>query len=133
MYVCLRMVSFRVKVCVTCIVFLSNEIFRSKSRGRLHSGATCTREWVNLNVSFVNRKQSVVQSADTMQHENQSLLIGRWRLKWFRIGRLFLKGFADPIEYVGFGQRPIFFLALNNCSLIIMLNTIGNFFCLGSL
>ena len=31
----LQMVSFRVKVWVTYIVFLSNEIFRSQSRGRL--------------------------------------------------------------------------------------------------
>ena len=31
----LQMVSFRVKVWVTCIVFLSNEIFPSRSRGRL--------------------------------------------------------------------------------------------------
>ena len=29
----LQMVSFRVKVWVTCIVFLSNGIFRSQSRG----------------------------------------------------------------------------------------------------
>ena len=29
----LQMVSFRVKVWVTCIVFLSNWIFRSQSRG----------------------------------------------------------------------------------------------------
>ena len=35
LYDCLRMVSFRVKVWVTYIVFLSNGIFRSKSRGRL--------------------------------------------------------------------------------------------------
>ena len=31
----LQMVSFRVKVWVTYIVFLSSEIFRSQSRGRL--------------------------------------------------------------------------------------------------
>ena len=31
----LQMVSFRVKVWVTCIVFLSSGIFRSQSRGRL--------------------------------------------------------------------------------------------------
>ena len=31
----LQMVSFRVKVWVTYIVFLSNGIFRSQSRGRL--------------------------------------------------------------------------------------------------
>ena len=33
----LQMVSFRVKVWVTCIVFLSSGIFRSQSRGRLSS------------------------------------------------------------------------------------------------
>ena len=31
----LQMVNFRVKVWVTCIVFLSSGIFRSQSRGRL--------------------------------------------------------------------------------------------------
>ena len=36
-YVCLWMVSFRVKVWVTCIVVLSNGIFRSQSKGRLKS------------------------------------------------------------------------------------------------
>ena len=35
LYVCLRMVSFRFEVWVTCIVFFSNGIFRSESRGRL--------------------------------------------------------------------------------------------------
>ena len=36
LYVYLRMVSFRVKVWVTCIVLLSNGIFRFQSRRRLY-------------------------------------------------------------------------------------------------
>ena len=42
LYVCLRMVSPRVKVCVSPIVFLSNGISRSQSRVRLRHSADHT-------------------------------------------------------------------------------------------
>ena len=42
------MVSFRVKVWVTCIVFLSNGIFRSKSRGHLQSDTNFTSSRIML-------------------------------------------------------------------------------------
>ena len=51
----LQMVSFSVKVWVTCIVFLSNGIFRSQSRGRLATdGQFSVKVWVTCIVFLSN-------------------------------------------------------------------------------
>ena len=48
----LQMVSFRVKVWVTCIVFLSNGIFRFQSRGRLYRWSVLGLRFGLLVLSF---------------------------------------------------------------------------------
>ena len=48
----LQMVSFRVKIWVTCIVFLSNGIFRSQSRGRLYRWSVLGLRFGLLVLSF---------------------------------------------------------------------------------
>ena len=48
----LQIVSFSVKVWVTCIVFLSNGIFRSQSRGRLYRWSVLGLRFGLLVLSF---------------------------------------------------------------------------------
>ena len=64
MFVCLRMVSFRVKIWVTYIVFLSNGVFRFQSERRPLFACGKSRNSVRLRLYFLLNNQQAIFKLD---------------------------------------------------------------------